>query len=134
MTSTQLYRVKLKYNHTASNVQHVDGYLYDPWAQKPHTYTRGEALKKARMFGGKIEATGEKLYESHSFATCSVQDVRNFLSSQREEDTRANFPKLLSMTDDELDKFIERYSTKFVIHNADYGIDYSELERTAESL
>ena len=79
--------------------------------------------EKAAMFKG-------KLYQSHAFATCSVQDVREYL----ENNSILDYPKLSKMTDDELDLFIDRCSVKFVIHNADYGIDYNELERLAESL
>jgi len=51
----QMYRVKLLIGHTAKEDQHKNGYLGYPHEDNPIEYTRGEAIKKARMFGGKIE-------------------------------------------------------------------------------
>lgn len=54
----QLYKVKLKEDHTANPDQNINGYL----ALFPNDigiYSRGEALKKAIMFGGKIEKHGK---------------------------------------------------------------------------
>ena len=46
------YKVRLLDGHLAKPDQTVNGYL---GSGEPQTYTRGEAIKKARMFGGKIE-------------------------------------------------------------------------------
>lgn len=54
-----LYNVKLNDDHNAKSEQHENGYLYDPWTQRRAAYTRGEAIKKAALFGGKIEAVKE---------------------------------------------------------------------------
>lgn len=48
------YYVKLS-EESRKNNQHRDGYLYCPWQQDIAVYSQGEAIKKARMFGGKIE-------------------------------------------------------------------------------
>jgi len=47
------YKVALKENHKAKTDQIKDGYLADYGVVQ--TYTRGEAIKKARMFSGEIE-------------------------------------------------------------------------------
>lgn len=53
------YRVKLIDGHKAKPEQNVDGYLGDNGENVviplPLTYTRGEAIKKAAAFKGKIE-------------------------------------------------------------------------------
>lgn len=56
------YRVKLNEINNAKPHQQKDGYLafedndtWGKWSGQPYVYTRGEALKKANMFGGKIE-------------------------------------------------------------------------------
>lgn len=116
MTGKQLYKVLIC----------KDNYLINPLNNEEEVYTRGEAIKKARAFNGKIEKVEQKLYDSHSFATCSVQDVRDFLK------VGGTLPTLTKMTDDELDTFIERCSRRYVIHNADYGINFNELERLAK--
>lgn len=53
----QLYKVKLLEGHSAKKEQIVNGYLagFDTIG----IYTRGEAIKKASMFGGKIEKHGK---------------------------------------------------------------------------
>ena len=53
----QLYKVKLFEGHSAEANQIVNGYLGD--ATDVFLYTRGEAIKKAKMFGGKIEKHGK---------------------------------------------------------------------------
>lgn len=56
----QLYRVILLQGHTAAKNQNLGGYLGDTsYDDKPLIYKRGEALKKARMFGGRIEPFGQ---------------------------------------------------------------------------
>lgn len=54
----QLYRVKLQEGHTAKPDQISGEYLGNYATIEPALYTRGEAQKKARMFGGSIEAFG----------------------------------------------------------------------------
>jgi hypothetical protein len=50
------YAVKLVDGHTADATSNVDGYLGNVFGDgKIATYTRGEAIKKAQMFKGKIE-------------------------------------------------------------------------------
>jgi hypothetical protein len=49
----QVYKVKLDENHLATPDQIKDGYLGNEFMV--FTYSRGEALKKARVFGGTIE-------------------------------------------------------------------------------
>jgi len=54
----QLYKVKLNEGHTAKSDQVINGYLAS-FPNELGIYTRGEALKKAKMFGGKIEKHGK---------------------------------------------------------------------------
>ena len=54
----QLYRVKLNEGHTAKPDQIAGEYLGNYSTIDPALYTRAEAHKKARMFGGSIEAFG----------------------------------------------------------------------------
>lgn len=54
----QLYRVKLNEGHTATADQVAEGYLGNYATIDPALYTRGEAQKKAKMFGGSIEPFG----------------------------------------------------------------------------
>lgn len=54
----QLYRVRLKEGHTAKPDQISGEYLGNYATIDPMLYTRGEAHKKARMFGGSIEPFG----------------------------------------------------------------------------
>lgn len=53
----QLYKVKLNEGHTAEPNQVINGYLAS-FPDELGIYTRGEALKKAIAFGGKIEKHG----------------------------------------------------------------------------
>lgn len=64
----QLYRVALKHPDTVEPDQNVRGYL----GHNGETclYTRGEAIKKARVFGGKIEKYGK------SFTTSTISIIR----------------------------------------------------------
>lgn len=52
----QLYAVKLNEGHKARPDQQFDGWLGDSYIE---FYTRGEAIKKARMFGGSIKPMGK---------------------------------------------------------------------------
>ena len=54
----QLYRVKLNEGHTAKPDQIAGEYLGGYANIDPMLYTRSEAHKKARMFGGTIEPFG----------------------------------------------------------------------------
>jgi len=54
----QLYKVKLVAGHTAKPDQIINGYLAS-FPDELGIYTRGEAIKKAKMFGGKIEKHGK---------------------------------------------------------------------------
>lgn len=54
------YRIKLNDNHNAKADQNISGYLgwgegYGKLSGVVCIYSRGEAIKKARVFGGKIE-------------------------------------------------------------------------------
>jgi hypothetical protein len=54
------YRIKLNETNSAKPNQQADGYLsfdetWGKWGGCPYVYPRGEAIKKARMFGGKME-------------------------------------------------------------------------------
>lgn len=55
----QLYRIKLNEGHTANPDQVAGEYLGCYETTDPALYTRGEAQKKARMFGGSIEPFGK---------------------------------------------------------------------------
>jgi len=56
MKTQKLYRVKLNENHHARPDQIIDGYLGNAFGNGiVQEYTRGEAIKKAGMFNGKIE-------------------------------------------------------------------------------
>ena len=55
----QLYRVKLNEGHTAHPDQVAGEYLGNYSTIDPALYTRGEAQKKAKVFGGTIEAFGK---------------------------------------------------------------------------
>jgi len=53
---TNYYRVKLNETHNAKPSQIIEGYLGNAFGNgEIMEYTRGEAIKKARMFNGKIE-------------------------------------------------------------------------------
>lgn len=54
----QLYKVKLNEGHTAEPNQVINGYLAS-FPDELGIYTRGEALKKAIAFNGKIEKHGK---------------------------------------------------------------------------
>lgn len=54
----QLYKVKLNESHSAESNQVINGYLAS-FPNELGIYSRGEALKKAKMFGGKIEKHGK---------------------------------------------------------------------------
>jgi transposase-like protein len=53
----QLYKIKLLKGHNARRGEILNGYLGT--TDGVCLYTRGEAIKKARMFGGKIEPHGK---------------------------------------------------------------------------
>lgn len=53
----QLYKVKLNEGHSAKPDQNIDGYLAESGMMC--LYTRGEAIKKAKAFNGKIEKHGK---------------------------------------------------------------------------
>jgi hypothetical protein len=55
----QLYRVKLQEGHTARPDQVAGEYLGNYSNIDPALYTRGEAYKKAKLFGGTIEPFGK---------------------------------------------------------------------------
>lgn len=60
----KLFKVKLYDNHNAKEDQIIDGYLGNSFGDgKIAKYSRGEALKKARMFNGKIELTKPDFYD-----------------------------------------------------------------------
>lgn len=57
----QVYKVKLNKEHFIKKEYVVDGYIgSEVEPGKIQLYTRSEAIKKARVFGGKIEAHGKK--------------------------------------------------------------------------
>jgi hypothetical protein len=56
----QLFRVKLNEQHTATNEQIKDGYLAN--FDEICLYSRSEANKKAKVFGGKVEPFGKKYH------------------------------------------------------------------------
>ena len=58
----QLYRVKLLEGHTANPDQIVGEYLGNYSTIDPALYKKSEAQKKAKMFGGKIEAFGRNYH------------------------------------------------------------------------
>ena len=55
----QLYRVKLNEGHTANPDQIAGKYLGNYHSIDPALYSKGEAQKKAKMFGGSIEPFGK---------------------------------------------------------------------------
>jgi hypothetical protein len=55
----QLYKVKLNEGHTAKPEQISGGYLGNYEDINVALYTKSEATKKAKMFGGKIEKHGK---------------------------------------------------------------------------
>ncbi len=55
-----LYAVKLLPGHEADTSQMVDGYIGYANLKQVICYTRGQAIKKARLFGGKIEKYGKE--------------------------------------------------------------------------
>ena len=63
MKSTKFYKVLLPKGHKAQKDQIVDGYLGNTFGNGiGEEFTRGEAIKKARTFGGKIELAREIRY------------------------------------------------------------------------
>ena len=75
----QLYRVKLNEGHTAKADQVAKGYLGDYSTVDPALYSKGEAQKKAKMFGGKVEAFG-KAYHLNEL---SIVQIPNEQLSQK---------------------------------------------------
>lgn len=70
------YKVKLIEGHTAKADQNVNGYLGSLVEGIPSHYSRGEAIKKANAFGGKIEAVKSSL----AFETLRIAKIsRNAL-------------------------------------------------------
>ena len=64
----QLYRVKLNNPEIIAKDRQIDGYLANFLDNgKICEYTRGQALKKARMFDGKIEKAPVKVIAKTSF-------------------------------------------------------------------
>lgn len=59
----QMYVVKLNKGHKATDQQNVGGYLGYGETGKLYVYTKSEAYKKARIFGGKAMPYG-KNYEA----------------------------------------------------------------------
>lgn len=55
----QLYRVKLNEGHTAKPDQIAVGYLGNDNSIDPALYSKSEAQKKAKMFGGSVEPFGK---------------------------------------------------------------------------
>jgi len=62
MKTTKFYKVCLLDGHKANEDQIKDGCLKDAFCDTVAEYSRGEAIKKARMFGGKIEIAQEVRY------------------------------------------------------------------------
>ena len=58
------YKVRLLDGHSARPDQIVDGYIGNGFGSGTvhNQYTRGEAIKKARMFGGKAEFSHEVVF------------------------------------------------------------------------
>lgn len=75
----QLYRVKLLEGHTAKADQVAGGYLGDYSSIDPALYSKGEAQKKAKMFGGKVEPFG-KVYH---ITECKILQIRKEQISQQ---------------------------------------------------
>jgi hypothetical protein len=55
----QLYRVRLNEGHTAKPDQIAEGYLGNDNSIDPALYSKSEAQKKAKMFGGSVEPFGK---------------------------------------------------------------------------
>ena len=70
-----LYNVLLLAGHTAQPDQIYQGFLGEQKEGK-YTYTRGEAIKKARMFGGKIRP------EENTFNT-KVHSIERVVSASK---------------------------------------------------
>ena len=81
----QLYKVKLNEGHTAKPDQNIDGYLSEGGMMC--LYTRGEALKKAIAFGGKIEQHG-KSYTVNDLKVIQLAKQELSYAVQRELDGR----------------------------------------------
>lgn len=91
----QLYKVKLKTPQESQPDHHINGYL--GCNDTLGIYTRGEALKKARMFNGKIEKHGRTFsIVQMSMATMCTGELHPTIL--KELDGREQFTD----TDDEL--------------------------------
>jgi len=98
MKTTKKYCVKLNEDHNASEDQiigKVFKYLKSPFGNDVAEFSRGEAIKKARMFGGRIEVSREVKYlfiqlqennSEHSYCHKSVHEVK----ADVDNDTLAN--------------------------------------------
>lgn len=56
-TNKQMYGVKLNENHTAKPEQVYNGFLGEGFI---NLYTKGEAIKKSKQFGGLVKPIGKK--------------------------------------------------------------------------
>lgn len=108
----KLYKIKLTDPRTYKSEQHKDGYLYDPWKQKIALYSRGEAIKKARIFNGKMELTDQKIYKDHVIFSIDVGWVRDLMRvSGNTQEILKECPTLSRMSEDELDSVLHTLAT-----------------------
>lgn len=63
MKTKKMYKVVLNKNHKAKENQIIDGCLGNGFnCGEVHLYTRGEAIKKAKTFNGKIKLASESKF------------------------------------------------------------------------
>ena len=72
MKTQKLFRVKLNKNNNAQADQQKDGYL--ALFGKIQKYTRGQAIKKAKLFGGKIEEV-KPIFKEYVCKTCGSTEL-----------------------------------------------------------
>jgi len=103
MKTTKFYKVLLLEGHNAKEDQIQDGYLGNAFGcGRIEEYSRGEAIKKARMFGGKIELAREVKY---LYLMIEVQD------GDRGYDCKETFSLDVDI---DVDKFAEEYAQTFM--------------------
>ncbi len=72
MTTSKLYNVLLLEGHRAQRTQMYQGFLGDRINGIKAEYSRGEAIKKARAFGGKIVESGNLKTEAHDATVTKI--------------------------------------------------------------
>jgi hypothetical protein len=124
----QLYRVKLNEGHTAKPYQIAVGYLGNYSTTDPALYSKSEAQKNAKMFGGKIEKFG-KDYSLNELKMVQIPKEQLSKELLNELNDRESFTD----TDSDLDEKV--YSAdvfEAVLNEVDEAIEQELLVRVGK--